>query len=330
MAGWDLKVGEIKQTYVTDEDIWKALNQFYSHGYTTMSYKYGFLKSLIENLYSVNENLELNFTDIFYSFTKIYWNLVIHHKLWQSHSKNQPSSIQKSLEDFCLKHSIPREWTFDKLSDSKQIEILEIIKKNGKKYVIGAFYSDTNSFFYEFDLKREYLKFNVPVYRFFQKHQRTITYLTNYHLAKFLESNNTVPNINYILGKVEVSSKRDSLAKYLEILSMYDKQNCFYCGKSIKKEKRSTHVDHFIPWSFIQNDNLWNLVIACQKCNTQKSDKIAEDKFLNHLLVRNQELSKQVCDEASNLFTNYKEDKLIELYQYSIYNGFSAIWSPSY
>jgi hypothetical protein len=25
MAGWDLKVGEIKQIYVTDEDIWKAL-----------------------------------------------------------------------------------------------------------------------------------------------------------------------------------------------------------------------------------------------------------------------------------------------------------------
>ncbi|MFD0824422.1 hypothetical protein ACT8ZR_01980 [Neobacillus sp. M.A.Huq-85] len=180
MAGWDLKVGEIKQTYVTDEDIWKALNQFYSYGSTTMSYKYGLLKSLIENLYNVNENLELKFSDLFYSFTKIYWNLVIHHQLWQSNSKKQPSSIQKNLEDFCLKYSIPSEWTFDKLPDDFQIEILEKIKNIGKRYVIGAFYSDTNSYFYEFDLKREYLKFNAPVYRFLQKHQRTVTYLTNY------------------------------------------------------------------------------------------------------------------------------------------------------
>jgi hypothetical protein len=50
--------------------------------------------------------------------------------------------------------------TFDRLKDSTQLEVLNTIKKIGKRYVIGAFYTDTNSFFYEFDLKREYLKFN--------------------------------------------------------------------------------------------------------------------------------------------------------------------------
>jgi hypothetical protein len=328
LAGWDLKVGEIKQTYVTDEDIWKALNQFYTRGTKKMSYKFGLLKSLLENLYNVNDRLELKYNDLFYSFTKIYWNLVIHNQLWQSNAKNQPSSIQKLLEDFARKNSIPREWTFEKLPDILQVEILELIKRNGKRYVIGAFYNDTNSIFYEFDLKHEYLKFNSPVYKFLQKHQRTITYLTNYHLAKFLESNNTVPNINYILGKVEIISKRESLSKYLEILTRNDNENCFYCGKDIKKQKRNTHVDHFIPWSFIQNDNLWNLVIACQKCNTQKSDKIAEEKYLDHLLIRNQDLYNEIEDDAGDLFTNYKEEKLIQLYKYSIYNGFSDMWSP--
>ncbi|MFD0824421.1 HNH endonuclease domain-containing protein [Neobacillus sp. M.A.Huq-85] len=96
----------------------------------------------------------------------------------------------------------------------------------------------------------------------------------------------------------------------------------------IKKEKRNTHVDHFIPWSFIQNDNLWNLVIACQKCNLQKSDKIAEEKFLDHLLERNQKLSNEIKNEPSDLFMNYKEQKLIQLYQYTIYNGYSVTWSP--
>ncbi|MEH7158954.1 hypothetical protein [Neobacillus drentensis] len=175
MAGWDLKVGEIKQSYVTDDDIWKALNKFYTHGSKTMSYKFGLLKSLIENLYNVNERLELRFDDLFYSFTQIYWNLVIHHQLWQSNSKNQRSSIQRSLEDFCQYYSIPSEWTFDKLPDYLQNKVIASVKKNGKKYVIGAFYIDTNSFFYEFDLKHEYLKLNLPVYRFLQKHQRMLT-----------------------------------------------------------------------------------------------------------------------------------------------------------
>jgi CRISPR/Cas system Type II protein with McrA/HNH and RuvC-like nuclease domain len=147
-------------------------------------------------------------------------------------------------------------------------------------------------------------------------------------MAKFLESNNTIPHINYILGKVETISKRESLSKYLEILTRYDNESCFYCGKAIKNEKRNIHVDHFIPWSFIQNDNLWNLVIACQKYNIQKSDKIANEQYLDHLLIRNQELSKEIEDEACDLFTNYKEEKLIQLYEYSIYNGCSDVWSP--
>jgi hypothetical protein len=95
--GWDLKIGEIKETYITDEEIWQALNNFYFHGSTTMSYKYGFLKSLLENLYNVNENFDLNFDDLFYSFTKIYWILVIHLNLRQSNNKKQVSSIQKFI-----------------------------------------------------------------------------------------------------------------------------------------------------------------------------------------------------------------------------------------
>jgi 5-methylcytosine-specific restriction endonuclease McrA len=328
IMGWELQIGEIKQTYVTDDEIWQALNNFYFHGTTKMSYKYGLLKSLIENLYNVNEKLELNFNDLFYSFTKIYWNLVIHHNLWQSNDQKQMSSIQNVLEDACSINSIPRELTFDKLSDKLQLDILKSVKKIGKKYVIGAFYSDTNNFFYAFDLKKEYLKFNQPVYHFLQKYQRIITYLTNYHLSKFLETYNSVPNINYILNKVDTISKRESLEKFYNILSCYYETSCFYCEKKITKGNRNTHIDHFIPWSFIQNDNLWNLVIACQKCNTRKNDKLAEKKFLYEILDRNDNLSEKMKQENEDYFRNYKSDKLIQLYDYSIYNGLSEIWCP--
>ena len=80
---WDLKIGEIQEMYVTDDAIWQAVNQFYYRSHTTMSYKYGFFKALLENLYNVNEHLELNYDVLFASFTKIYWNLVVHHKLWE-------------------------------------------------------------------------------------------------------------------------------------------------------------------------------------------------------------------------------------------------------
>lgn len=174
---WDLKVGEIQERYVTDEDIWKALNNFFFRSNVTMSYKYGFLKSLLENLYNVNDKLELDYNSLFYSFTKIYWNLVIHHQLRQSNNKNQKSSIQRILEDYTHSFTGCKDLPFDKLPDNIQFKIIKDVKRAGKRYVIGAFYSDTNKFFYEFDLKQEYLRFNEPLYKFLQNHQRIVTYL---------------------------------------------------------------------------------------------------------------------------------------------------------
>jgi hypothetical protein len=329
-VGWELKVGEIQQTYITEEDIWIALNNFFFRSNVTMSYKYGLLKSLLENLYNVNDELELNYDHLFYSFAKIYWNLVIHHDLWQSSSKKQKSSIQKILEQHAKLYVIPQEMTFDKLPSNIQVEIIKDIKKAGKKYVIGAFYSDTNKFFYEFDLKREYLRINKVVYRFFQRHKRIITYMTNYHLALFLERNNEIPNINNLLFKVENVSKRNSLSHYLSILYKYEERVCFYCGKTLLEANRKMiHVDHFIPWSFIQSDNLWNLVLSCQTCNLKKNDKLAAKKYLSDILYRNEILAVKLEDENKAYFDFYKPEKIIDLYKYSNINGISEVWNPN-
>ncbi|WP_043931900.1 HNH endonuclease [Bacillus sp. EB01] len=326
---WDLQVGEITEKYLTDEDIWISLNNFYFKSSVNMSYKYGFLKSILENLYNLNEELELNYDKLFYSFTKIYWNLVIHHNLWQSSSISQPSKIQRILQDYAVKYSIPSDLTFDKLQDSLQLDIIKEVKKNGKRYVIGAFYSDINGYFYEFDLKEEHLRFNPPVFKFLQKYQRLITYMTNYHLAIFLEKHNLVPHINYLLTKVENISKRNSLYEYLDFLIRHDNNICFYCNRVLSKESRKTHVDHFIPWSYIQSDNLWNLVLSCSTCNSRKSDKLADHYYLEGIIIRNEQLVKEELNETVNYFENYRKEKLIQLYDYSKHNGISEIWVPN-
>ena len=71
----------------------------------------------------------------------------------------------------------------------------------------------------------------------------------------------------------------------------------FIAGKELDSTNRNTHVDHFIPWSYIQNDNLWNLVLSCQACNGKKSDKLASGKYLHKLLPRNEVLFNRVSNE---------------------------------
>jgi len=160
-------------------------------------------------------------------------------------------------------------------------------------------------------------------------YQKLIVNLTNYHMAAMIEDLNEVPSINYLLAKVESIAKRSSLRHYEKLLLSYFEHTCFYCGKNLSGAKRTIHVDHFIPWSFVQSDHIWNLVLSCSICNSSKSDHIPVRSFLDNIIDRNSELNdKEQGPKIMNLMTNYKQSKIILLYDFSIKNGFDTIWTP--
>lgn len=81
---------------------------------------------------------------------------------------------------------------------------------------------------------------------------------------------------------------------------------------------------HFIPWSFIKDDNLWNLVLACPTCNRRKNDKLPDEQYLDALVERNNLLMK-----ANILDTKkYRKRMLIYVYKWSKYNGYDLLWHP--
>lgn len=322
-----LQVGEMKATYLTDREIWAHFNYiFSSKSKNSTTYKFVLIKSILENLYNVNDKLELHYSTIFSSFAKIYWNLVIHHNLNQINMTNKKAEVQKILLDLQNKYQIPNTLVFDKLSNEIQIEIINKVTKRCKINVMGAMYGDTGCTIYDFDNGKEQLRLNSTFYSFMQRFQRVLTYLTNYHLALFLEKFNEKGDTTNLLLKVENVSKRSSLDQFYQVLSSFYNGKCFYCGRTIKKE--AAHVDHFIPWSFVQADQLWNLVIACSSCNLFKSDKLADKFFLETIIERNNKfivIPELIGRDDMKVYTN---KKLKELYHYSVENGFTDFWVP--
>lgn len=322
-----LKIGELKEQYMTDEEIWRIFTMVLSSkSVKSSTYKYALIKSLIENLYQTNDHYELTYDQLAYGFTKVYWNLVIHHGLEKQNRGPKNAKVVNLLKEFQTQYKIPAEFSFDKVSSSSQLKIVSQVKRVMKENVFGALYGDTKEMFYAFDHKREYFRFQPSVHIFMMKYQRLIIHLTNYHMAKMVEDLNEVPSINYLLGKMERIAKRSSLKPYEKILLNHFESRCFYCGKMLSNKKRITHVDHFIPWSFVQSDQIWNLVLSCNTCNGSKNDKLPERKYLDIIIDRNQSLHKHARPE---LMENYKDKKIVLLYDYSIKNGFDDIWSPS-
>ncbi|MFZ3588917.1 hypothetical protein ACOI1C_06455 [Bacillus sp. DJP31] len=93
-----LQVGEMRAEYLTDKDVWSHFNYIFSpKSKNSTTYKFVLIKSIIENLYNVNDRLELSYDSLFSSFAKIYWNLVIHHNLNQINMIEKKSEVQKIL-----------------------------------------------------------------------------------------------------------------------------------------------------------------------------------------------------------------------------------------
>lgn len=51
---------------------------------------------------------------------------------------------------------------------------------------------------------------------------------------------------------------------------------CFYCDGTLG----TAHVDHFLPWSQTGDDGIDNLVLACARCNGDKSALLAGPEFV--------------------------------------------------
>ena len=94
--------------------------------------------------------------------------------------------------------------------------------------------------------------------------------------------------------------RRKNVTSVRDALNGYQKGKCFYCFDNISIEKNDSalcDVDHFIPHmlqehlSEVNLDAVWNLVLACSRCNrgnSGKFERIPTIKYLTRLHKRNE------------------------------------------
>jgi hypothetical protein len=71
--------------------------------------------------------------------------------------------------------------------------------------------------------------------------------------------------------------RRVNLTRVAPALNGYQNGSCFYCG--VEMSLTRVDVDHFFPWILKERgvmgdaDGIWNLVLACQRCNRGERGK---------------------------------------------------------
>ena len=330
MAGWNLDKGICNAEHVTENEFWVIINNvFSSKTDKTTSYKFGFFKAIIDNVFNLN-GLVISYDVLFERFAEMYWNLVAKYKLIQiqATSRFSKSTVEIIIEEIIKKYNLDNEVVFEALREDIKNEVIRKISNKCSLYVVGAFFEDSNSMFYSFDKQKQIITFQKDVVQYIIKYKNILSKLNYFEWIKFLEKTNNNNTVVSLAEKLDNSTKRGDLTFYRDFLyEFYKKKECFYCGKNLENKK--IEMDHFIPWSYLKDDKQWNIVMSCRECNNSKRDKLPNKRFIEKLVKQNKEIMESsIYKSVEKEYRAYDKNKIEKMYNSALFNGFNEIWNP--
>lgn len=319
-AGHRLKDGELEDNSKADFFLCLAHSLF--EGKHSATYKFGFLKSLLDNLFDARKEGDFYYLDLHVlgkTFAMIYWNAVVLYGIPQmvTTRNGKMSGIVRVFKEMVGENPNVRA-NFDSLAPAIQKEAFHRSYPVFLANVIGAFYEDTGHYLYGFSKKKHELWLNDNSMNFLSNNKNLIEQVNYYEWLKMSEKilrDHNLEPIPYLSTKLEEITKRVNLKPFREALERDcgSSRSCFYCGKPLKDGEGE--LDHVIPWSFIKSDPEWNFVLACRACNNSKRDMIPVSKFLDKVEARNEKF-------------NLGHHDMHELARIAVYNGVKGGWKP--
>lgn len=190
IAGASLKEGVFRTGDYSDKEIFSVFEEFFS---TTArkdtSYKYAFLKAILDELPDTDENLRISFDILFERFTKIYWPLVIQYGISQKSGEGNLSYVEQLILDAADPYGF-FDVSYNQLSQKHKKDLIKKVKQKCKTNVVGALYGDMKQILYSFSKKDEWIELNPIVYDFFKRHREEIQEMNYNAWAEFSEKIN--------------------------------------------------------------------------------------------------------------------------------------------
>lgn len=145
-----------------------------------------------------------------------------------------------------------------------------------------------------------YIVLNSAWSSYLHNHYNILIGFAFWNLTLFLQVRN--PNVPAISNKLIRSEIRNSLSNQRRywgmVMELVGSIHCIYTGKELHPSDYA--LDHFIPWSFVSHDLLWNLIPADDSINSSKSNKLPDLPFYLPKLAKLQHYSLQTFINANN------------------------------
>jgi len=160
-----------------------------------------------------------------------------------------------------------------------------------------------------FESRKPLYRFNSTRYRdcyeiivhpdwasYLEKHYSIVRGWVAWEWLRYMQKRN--PSTPAISSKLFMPKKRESLKKqtdYWKLVLRYTDIRCIYSGELIDSKRFS--LDHYIPWSFVAHDQLWNLIPTLPEINSSKSNNIPSRRHFDDF-VKLQHLGLKVTHKS--------------------------------
>ncbi len=281
-----------------NDSLKKTFVSIITQGRKDNTYKFALARALLEHCrdtrFDNEAALVVSYDYLAEKFLQYYWNQECRFKIKQDFkTKSTPkviSAIRKVFTD-------PQPVDFTHASQDKKVRVQKDIlkkvfgnEKSKTSLVVPRFqkikvgrYSELNDVFYDYDDNKKFLTLRPKAFEFLRNNNAILSMAVLCEWSKFLERiNGSLPRLVAKIDNQRI--KRTSLSKYMNAY-MHHTDHCFYCCTRL--ERGYIDVDHFLPWSYIFEDEAWNLVLACRECNSKKSNSLAQTEFQHELIRRN-------------------------------------------
>ena len=171
-----------------------------------------------------------------------------------------------------LTYNVPHKFLspfYDGIAKEPPLKTVMMLSKEHKRWIYEIYRnSDEENCIRIREGWDDYLKYNYKM----------IQGWVYYKLVCFLQKRN--PNVPGIAMKLEAPQNRNLTTQTKIWTSIIERKNIIdlYTGLPFTKENYKEHgnlsMDHFIPWSFVLHDQMWNLVPTFKNINSQKSDNL--------------------------------------------------------
>lgn len=145
---------------------------------------------------------------------------------------------------------------------------------------------------------------------------------TDYNLIMYLQRRN--PTVPGIASKIYPPQERKltAVTSYWKHIITLGTVQDIYTGEPMTT--RGMSIDHFVPWSYVASDELWNLIPTAKSINSSKSNnlpdwkvyfgRLARTEYDAYMLVEQDAKAKQLFEKCSRENLNSEEIRY-RLYQ---------------